>query len=81
MNNEIISTTYEDLRILLNLNYNGIATALVYQSIGQFSTMFFSGYLYDRFSNYAELLMVISGFFVVARKNMFLSKLKKNFAL
>ncbi len=68
MNNEIIATTYEDLRVLLNLNYNGFATALVFQSVGMLITMFFSGYLYDKFSNYSELLMAISGFFVVARK-------------
>lgn len=71
INNEIIASTYEDLKILLNLNYNGIATALVLNSVGFLCTMFISGYLYDRFSSHAELLMAISGFFLVTRKIYF----------
>lgn len=68
LNNEIISSTYEDLRISLSLNYDGISTAMVNRGIGMLIMMFFSGYLYDKFSNYAELLMAVSGFFLVLRK-------------
>ena len=68
LNNEIISSTYEDLRISLSLNYDGISTAIVLRGIGLFIMMFFSGYLYDKLSNYSDLLMAISGFFLVLRK-------------
>lgn len=64
-NNEIIGSTYEDLRIMLNLNYNGISNALVIKGIGTLGTMFVSGMLYDRVAGYAELLMACSGFMLV----------------
>lgn len=67
-NNEIIGSTYEDLRIMLNLNYGGISNALVIKGCGTLGTMFVSGMLYDRLAGYAELLMAISGFMLVMRK-------------
>ena len=67
-NNEIIGSTYEDLRISLGLDYKGISTALVIKSVGSFIMLLFSGVLYDKLSNYADLLMAISGFFLLLRK-------------
>ena len=62
LNNELTGSTYEDLRILLELDYNGISTAQVVKSIGMLTTMFFTGVLYDNMKAYTDLLMAISFF-------------------
>lgn len=62
LNNELIGSAYEDLRILLELDYNGISTAQVVKSIGMLTTMFFTGVLYDNMKAYTDLLMAISFF-------------------
>ena len=78
MNNELIGPTFEDLRILLNLTYDGISTGLVIRWMGTLSMMFLSGYLYDNMSTYADLLMALSGFLMVLRKiiSLCLNKIK-----
>ena len=68
MNNELIGPTFEDLKILLNLTYDGISTGLVIRLMGTLSMMFLSGYIYDNMSYYADLLMALSGFLMVLRK-------------
>ena len=67
INAEIIGSTYEDLRILFGLNYESVSFVLVVRNIGFLVTICFSGILYDKFSKYAELIMAISGFFLVFR--------------
>jgi hypothetical protein len=75
VNNEVIGSTYEDLRLMLNLNYNGISTALVLKGMGTLGATFVSGILFDKLSGYADLLMAISGFFMVMRKHLFILNL------
>ena len=67
MNNEIVSSTFEDLRVHLGLNYDGITYLLVVRDFGSLGMMFFSGLIYDKFSNYSELIMSMGGLFLVLR--------------
>ena len=76
MNNEIVSSTFEDLRVHLSLNYDGITYLLVVRDFGSLGMMFFSGFIYDKFSNYSELIMSMGGLFLVLR--MFYSILFTN---
>ncbi len=76
MNKEIIGSTLEDLRIYLKLNYNGISFGLVIRNLGTLFMMLFSGYLYDKLTNYADLLMAISGLFLAFRMIYF--QIKRN---
>jgi MFS family permease len=59
LNNEIIGPTFEDLRILLDLNYQLISTLLVIRFVGYLIGIFVSGLIFERFKNYSELLMAI----------------------
>ena len=68
---DMISSTYEDLRILLDLNYDGISKVLVIRGLGMLIMMFFSGVIFDKFSRHAELIMAIGGLFVSLRKYNF----------
>ena len=68
INSEIIGSTLEDLKILLNLNYETVSFGLTIRNIGFLVTICFSGILYDKLSKYAELIMAISGFFLILRK-------------
>ena len=79
INNEIIGTTLEDLRILLTLNYESISLGLVFRAVGYLIATSFSGILYDRLSKYAELLMAISSLLMSIRKFLLSTKILKIF--
>ena len=68
INNEIVGSTFEDLRILLNLNYEFISFGLVLRGFGYLIMILFSGFLYDKLSAYADLIMAISSFVFAMRK-------------
>jgi hypothetical protein len=68
INNEIVGSTLEDLRILLNSNYENISLALELRGLGYLIFVLFSGVFYDKFSDYADLIMAIASFFFAFRK-------------
>lgn len=71
INNEMIGSTLEDLKILVNLNYESISFGLVLRGFGTLSMMLVSGVLYDKLSAYAELIMAISSFILTFRNYNF----------
>ena len=77
VNNEIISSTLEDLRILLNLNYERVSFLLVVKSIGYLVTICFSGILYDRLSKFSEMIMSISCLLKILRNLKFNGFIRK----
>ena len=68
INNEIVGSTLEDLRILLDSNYENISLALELRGLGYLIFVLFSGYLYDNFKEYSDLIMAIASFFFAFRK-------------
>ena len=72
MNVEIIGSTYEDLRISKDFSYDDISTALVSRGTGMIVTMFFCGFFFDKLSEYADLLMALSGILLALRKKNYL---------
>lgn len=67
-NVEMIGPALEDLKILLNTNYQQIAFSVIVKNIGYLSMIMFSGYILEKFSNYTETLMGISKILIVIRK-------------
>ena len=67
LNNEIIGSTYEDLRVQLSLDYKLMSAAIVLRLSGFLVMTPISGILYDKFPKYADLIMAISSFFLAFR--------------
>lgn len=70
-NVEMIGPALEDLKILLNTNYQQIAFSVIVKNIGYLSMIMISGYLLEKFSKYTETLMGIAKLFIVIRKPEF----------
>jgi fucose permease len=68
INNEIVGSTFEDLKIFLNINYQMASFALVVRAGGYLLMVIFSGLIYDKFSSYSETLMAISSILMALRK-------------
>ncbi|CAF0745945.1 unnamed protein product [Brachionus calyciflorus] len=63
LNQEIIGSTMEDLKIYLNVDYHTINLIIGIRQIGALIGTCISGAIVDKFSNYAELILAISCLF------------------
>ena len=63
LNQEIIGSTMEDLKIYLNVDYYTINLITGIRQIGSLIATCVSGALLDKFSNYAESILAISCLF------------------
>ena len=75
MNNEIVGPTFEDLRLLLGLNYGQISLTLVVRALGKLLFIPLGGLILDKWTqNNANLVMVVSGMLVAAPNFVIASK-------
>jgi hypothetical protein len=65
--NEIIGPTLEDLRILMKLNYQQIATCTALKTFGFLIGIWLSSIFLRRLSNYANFVIALSSFFMGLR--------------
>ena len=68
LQNELVGPTYEDLKILLSINNEQISLALSLKAFAYLIAVPISGFLLDKFSKYAELLMAVSCLLMSLRK-------------
>lgn len=68
LNFEIIGSTLEDLKIYLDVDYKSVSFSLVNRSIGYLLVISFCGIIFDRYSNYSDLIMAICCLFIAIRK-------------
>ncbi len=68
INNEIVATALEDLKVLLQTNYQDIGFALVLRNIGYMSVTAFIGLVYDRFIDHSETIMAFAKILMIIRK-------------
>ena len=68
INLELIGVTFEDLRILLNVDYQRMSVALVARSISYMVVTTFIGFVIDRLSRYSEFMMAFAKLLVIIRK-------------
>lgn len=71
MNFEVIGSTLEDLKLYLNVDYHSVSFGLTLRNIGYLVMVSFSGYLFDRFPRYADLVMCLSSLLIAIRKCFF----------
>lgn len=71
MNFEVIGSTLEDLKLYLNVDYHSVSFSLTLRNIGYLVMVSFSGYLFDRFPRYADLVMCLSSLLIAIRKCFF----------
>jgi hypothetical protein len=69
LNQEMLKTTLEDLRILLSTNYYYISLAFITRSIGYLLTTFFIGALMDSCLKYSDLFMAFAQCVMVASES------------
>ena len=67
-NNEMMGPALEDLKILLNANYQQISFAVIAKNIGYLTMTVFSGFILEKFSNHTHTLMACAKLFVAIRK-------------
>lgn len=70
INFELIGAALEDLKILLNVNYEKIALALIMRSIGGMLITIFAGLLMDKLKNYSEFMFAFGKFLMISCKLM-----------
>lgn len=68
LNNELFGVSIEDLKILLNVNYQSIATVLVVKIIGYMFFVSLVGFVVDRLINYSDFLITIASVLYLIRK-------------
>jgi hypothetical protein len=68
MNMDIVSPSLEDLKILLQINYQDIAFGLVLRSIGQMVVTTFIGLVFDKLSGHTELIMAFTKIMMISSK-------------
>ncbi len=68
MNLEIVSPALEDLRILLQTNYQDIVLGLLLRNIGYMVVTTFIGLVYDKLNNYSDCLMAFATFIMITSK-------------
>ena len=68
INIEISKTSLEDLKILLNINYQSVSFGLVIRSIGYMTNSALAGLIADRFIHYSDLLMAFGKLLIILRK-------------
>lgn len=71
LNNELVGPTFEDLKILLSLNYQKISLALVLKNVGYLVMVPISGVILDKFSKYADLIMAVCSILYAIRNKIF----------
>lgn len=64
-NVELLGPCLEDLRILLEVNYQSVSFALVARNIGFISLTLISGYLIEKLEKYTDFLMAISSVLII----------------
>lgn len=67
MNFEVIGSTLEDLKLYLDVDYHSVSFSLTLRNIGYLVMVSFSGYLFDRFPRYADLVMCLSSLLIAIR--------------
>ena len=65
---EIIGPTIEDLRIYLNSDYNNLSFLISLKNVSHLVVIIFGGILFDKLSNYPDLIMCISTLLLIIRK-------------
>lgn len=60
INTELFTVVYEDLKILLNINYEPLARILAVKIGAYLMFMFFIGFIIDRYVKYSDVFMSIS---------------------
>jgi fucose permease len=68
INMELTGSAFEDLKILLNVNYQNIAFTLVVRSIGYILMTLTIGLFMDKILNYSDLLMAGAKLLIIIRK-------------
>ena len=76
INQELARITLEDLKILLEVNYEGISFVILMRFAGAMVSAVFSGYLMNTFSLHMETILAV-GKLLMATGNFFFSKKKK----
>jgi hypothetical protein len=65
---EIFGTTNEDLKILLNVNYQKVSTLVIARIVGYMTSLLITGVIIDPFLKYSDLLISIALFGMSFRK-------------
>ena len=76
INQELARITLEDLKILLEVNYEGISFVILMRFAGAMVSAVFSGYLMNTFSLHMETILAV-GKLLMATGNLFISTKKK----
>ena len=64
-NIDLISTSLEDLRILLAVNYQDISVGVAMKMFGCMTAMLFTGYVYDKFVGYSDGILVSANLLIL----------------
>ncbi len=68
LNSEIFGVTIEDLKILLNVNYQRVSSLFICKIIGYLTSISLIGLIIDPFLKYSDLLIAIANLFLAIRK-------------
>jgi len=71
INVEISSPTFEDLKIYLDTNYEKLSALFSLKNTAYLIIVVFGGFILDKFSNYADLIMAFSSAFLALRNSIF----------
>lgn len=69
INIEISSPTFEDLKIYLDTNYEKLSALFSLKNTAYLIIVVFGGFILDKFSNYADLIMALSSAFLALRNS------------
>lgn len=69
INIEISSPTFEDLKIYLDTNYEKLSGLFSLKNTAYLIIVVFGGFILDKFSNYADLILALSSAFLALRNS------------
>jgi hypothetical protein len=69
INIEISSPTFEDLKIYLDTNYEKLSALFSLKNTAYLIIVVFGGFILDKFSNYADLILALSSAFLALRNS------------
>ena len=68
LNNQLLTISLEDLKILLNADYKRVSVATIARVTSYMFCSSFSGLILDKFNKRSEYMMAIAKFFMILRK-------------
>ena len=69
LNNQLVSTSFEDLKIFLNVDYQRISVAPIARVTSYMIVTLFIGYFLDKYVKKSEIIMAIGKVLMILRKS------------